>query len=558
MGKQWNKRLFGAFCALIMMLSLAACGKNDSSSSMGSGAIDGPLKAEDSMPVSGALSGVEPASNAGEDAGAPADTSGPGAAAESEAPAEAVPQAAEVPAGRFYHLDDSLFLSDERTPYLETAADGSAVFQMNTGLALGLASGSYSQSGSTLTFTIDEVEISEPFRDMGRDALNFQVLDADHLKLSGEAYGLTATGSILTREGAGPYVPPAEPPPAPAESSADSLPEDSAAASLPAESLPASMATAVSGADVSGEISSEPAGPTVVAATEAPPSRIKPGDSFLVTGVDFDSILYEAGLLQVEPDFDAGTALFTATRTGETNLTYGPVGGEATEYPLVIAEDGFGLWFLVIVAGASILIGGGVTFVLLSLSRRRKQKAQAATQGGEGGEGGEAAEADPLQEYKQVRAARKKAAKAAEQAKKKHQKAERATAEAAKAAEQAAKAQEALAQAEEKASVAEQKAIAKAAERAAKKAAKALEAAEKAQAAAAKESQKAAKQGALLDEEPPLPSGPPKDAPPAAGEPDLPIDPPSAPEGDGGDDPGEPPPPPEAPAEESSIWGSKA
>ncbi|MDL2327978.1 hypothetical protein LJC64_04960, partial [Ruminococcaceae bacterium OttesenSCG-928-A11] len=193
MGKRL-KRGAALLVGLALAMSLAGCNK-DGDSSVSDDLSRTPASSEPDVSASAPAEDDSAASNAGEDA--------------SEAPVSTapVPVAVEVAPGTFHQYNEDRY-TDDRAPYLELAADGTAVFRLNSGMGqVGNATGSYTLGGSSLILTIEDLEVSGLFRGSDTATLAFRVLSGDHLQYAGEAYGLSLGGDIFTRVGAGAYDP---------------------------------------------------------------------------------------------------------------------------------------------------------------------------------------------------------------------------------------------------------------------------------------------------------------------------------------------------------------
>lgn len=455
MGTRSIRRGAALLIGLALAFGLAGCNKDGDSST-----------GEDlsrSMPDSGSDVSVSAPADAGADdsdaAGDGADASGTGAdASDSQAEAPpATPAAAsvEVAAGKFLCLNEQRY-ADERAPYLELAGDGTAVFRLNSGMGqMGDASGPCAISGSSLTLTIDDLGVDERFRGDGADSLSFTVLDADHLRFSGEAFGLTLSGDIFTREGAGEYDPSAVPPPAdsastPADDS--SLPASDSAPPAASDSASAPSASSPAAATSQGD-TPDASAPTIIGPGGSLPLRVKEGESFTLTGIDPETVATQPPLFDIFVEADGQSATLTAAKAGETELSFTSVSPNGStleeQYTITVTRDGVSPILLIIVGAVALIAGSGVTFVLLST--RKKRSAKTEGEDGEEAEGGKG----KSKESRELQTAKKNEAKAAKEAKQAQQNADKtakaaakAAAAAEKSAAKAAKAEEALAKAE--------------------------------------------------------------------------------------------------------------
>lgn len=487
MRKKWICLLLAG----ILALSLAACGGDDedasasgssepvSDASGGEGdASDSGQAASDSADASAEpedASGSQ--ADGGESGASGADASGAEVGGDSAAPVAVAP--ARMNPGLYYNENEELY-PFERAPYLELREDGTGVFRANTGFGeLAEASGSWAMSGGSVVLTVEQLEAEESFYDDTQGQLVFSVLDDDNLMYAGGTYGLTHSGDVMTLEGAEVYtgpLPSQTPSPAPAPQGDTSEAVSGADGSSP----DASDVSGEAGDSSDAPLEENEDGVPVVQPGELPPHRMSPGESFIVAGVDLESIVYDTAYFKMTPMADTGQALFTALQEGQTSVGYelvpfDGVDGAFTEYPIKIAETALGLTLVLAIAGGSLVVGGVLGTILFLFFKKRRdtkeerkllaiekkeQKKDAAQRKKEEKTAAAEIKADESAKKKQasadkkaVKAAQKQEKKAAKQAavkeKKAHKvalKAEKAAKEADKAAEKAAKAAERVAQ----------------------------------------------------------------------------------------------------------------
>ncbi|MDL2294063.1 hypothetical protein LJC60_05465, partial [Ruminococcaceae bacterium OttesenSCG-928-D13] len=451
MGTRSIKRGAALLIGLALAFGLAGCNKDGDSST-----------GEDlsrSMPDSGSDVSASAPADESDASGDGADASGADIDASDSQTQPADPPPAttaasvEVAAGKFVCLNEQRY-ADERAPYLELAGDGTAVFRLNSGMGqMGDASGPCAISGRSLSLTIDDLGVDERFRGDGADNLTFTVLDADHLRFSGEAFGLTLSGDIFTREGAGEYDPTAVPPPAdPSSAPADdsSLPVGDSAPPVATDSSGATSTSSPAAATSQGDAPDADA-PTIIGPGGSLPLRVKVGESFTLTGIDPETVATQPPLFDIFVEADGQSATLTAAKAGETELSFTSVGQNGStldeQYTITVTKDGVSPILLIIVGAIALIAGSGATFVLLSARKKRSTKTE--------GEDGEATEGGKSKESRELQMAKKSEAKAAKEAKQAQQNADKtakaaakAAAAAEKSAAKAAKAEEALAKAE--------------------------------------------------------------------------------------------------------------
>lgn len=469
---------FGARYAAALLLAaalvfgLAACGGGDDSSGIlpdvsGSGVSAsqaGEEGGEAAASSEGAASGEEAASG---EAAASGETAASGGEAVSgsgagSAALEAAPPA-EVSLGVYYCYDEARYPED-RAPYLELKENGEAVFRVHSGMELGLATGSYSVSGTTLSMVIDSLEIEDDFWNDDFAGLQFQVMDENNLKYAGDTYGLTLQGNLFTLEGAPVYAAPA---PAPASNAETPASDSGSGAQSGAQSgdaqsdggvlsgaISGALSGAVSGAadgDVSGgQGAAEAAGGaahTIVAPGDTPPEEMNVGDSFTLNGIDLYSINYDPGKFSVENDTDE-SAVFTAVAKGKATISYALLPAEegdeapaAETYSIKIKDPGAtSILPLILVGVGSLVLGGGLTFLLLTLLGRNRRGKKGDEEGEEAAGGGEADDGLPADDPKLAKKIAKQEKKAQKAADKQNKKADKAAKKAEKAQQEAEKA----------------------------------------------------------------------------------------------------------------------
>lgn len=180
-----KKKLATLFFLLILTVGLVACGgKADASHSLSSSALTG-------------TEAMDGASSAAQDPSA-----------------SAAPQPHTLPAGTF-HLYNAERYPDERAPHVALQEGSRCRLQVHSGLKIGTAEADYTIDGSTLTLSIESVDIDDSFWGQEQNTVSFQILDDDNLMLLNEAYGLAFGGDVFTREGATPAKAPDDAPAAP-------------------------------------------------------------------------------------------------------------------------------------------------------------------------------------------------------------------------------------------------------------------------------------------------------------------------------------------------------
>ncbi len=155
--------------------------------------------ASEAGPVSsGATSAPAASSQAANSQASSAATSAPAATV----PAATAAAAPADPAGSYASYDEERY-PDDRAPTLELSSGGGFVFQFNLGDGrLAVMTGTYVNSGGTLQL---EVLYSDSTDFLGEDVTSFAFTQdgATSLIYQGEPLGMSRSGDVFTKEGAG-------------------------------------------------------------------------------------------------------------------------------------------------------------------------------------------------------------------------------------------------------------------------------------------------------------------------------------------------------------------
>ncbi len=419
MKQKIHLRLYLLIAALVFVL--AGCGDDE--------AVSSSIPQDEVQSVASSM----PQSSPADDSSQPSSQM----AASSAAPP---PAAVQLEAGRFLAYNDDRF-AEERTPYIELS-DSQVMFRVNTGMELATVTGSYSISGTNLTITIEELEAAQLFPGYTAGALTFTVLDENTLEYSGDNYGLTQAGNIFVREGEQPYVPP-EPESMPASGADDSMPSATEDDSMqPATEQPdddQSMPTAQ-------PQNVEPETATYeVAAGEAPPATMAPGESFILFDMAPDSLVYDEGLFSMRRGQDGQSVILTALKAGEGMVAFALIGEtDQEEYTVNVESSGISPVVLIIAIVGALVLGSGATATVLII-RGRKSGGKKGRKGGKKGRKGGAGAGGS----KDVKKAEQKLKQAQKRKAQKDKAAAAAASSAGKAAIAAANAAQAVQQAEE-------------------------------------------------------------------------------------------------------------
>ena len=186
------------FLSVLLLVSLAACGKKDESSSVVSS-------------VSASSSSSAPSSSAVSDEAASAPASQP-AGSEVAASGSSVEQAAEVSnfaGGKFIAFDIARY-PDDRAPMLLLTDKGGFVLHFNAGDGrLGVMTGTYEATASGLQMEVLFTELDDF---LGQDITSFSFsFDGNNILVyQGPPLGMTRSGDNFVREGIAPGSPEAE------------------------------------------------------------------------------------------------------------------------------------------------------------------------------------------------------------------------------------------------------------------------------------------------------------------------------------------------------------
>lgn len=384
---QGNKLKYGVLL-LAALFIFTACGKKDQSESASTPSSDSSL----SSSVASMADASSNAASAGSLSG-----STPAGTNDTATPPAATPQVQLSP-GKFFHFDNERY-PEARAPFLELQDGQQAFFHANTGSGMADVTGTYAINGNSLVFTITSIEGNTEFWGASFTTLTFNIIDENYLYFTGDAFGLTLSGNVFGREGMPPYQLP--PPGLIVIDGQTPYPQSS------------------SGADSVGAAQSQAPAPSSAQppAPSQSPAASKPGSQ----------VGSQAGS-------QVGSSLPESTSASQPQ-----------------EEKGGFPWLIILIVVGSILAGSGVTFVLLTMLKKKKGDGAAAgsEEPGYADDGDIAAAKEQLRQAKAGKKAEKVDKKAAKKAAAAAAKKEKTAAKAAQVAEKAAaKAKKAAADAE--------------------------------------------------------------------------------------------------------------